>query len=116
MLVEAYRDLREMVSAELMMQTHARDLYSRITYAWDDAARTTRADLSGVGAALGGGFVSDPAAAGATLADFARTVRGLAAEEMMGYWQFRERFAARDAELGWAMDSAGAHARGRGGG
>ncbi|MEK7444802.1 MAG: hypothetical protein AABZ70_08095, partial [candidate division NC10 bacterium] len=107
MLTEAYRDLREMVSAELMMQTHARDLYSRITYAWDDAAQTTRADLSGVAAALDERFVSDPAAAGAALADFARTLRGLAAEEITGYWEFRDRFAGRDAELGWAMDSAG---------
>ncbi len=107
MLTEAYRDLREMVAAELLMQTHAKDLFSLITYEWDEAAQATRADLDEATAAIEARLATDAEEGTIALADLARTIRGFQAEEMTGYWDLRDRFASRDAGLGWAMDAAG---------
>lgn len=106
-LTAAYRDLAEMVYAELMTSTHAKDLYGLITYSWDDAAQTLRGDLGPVVAEIDRRFAADPGGATLALAEFARTLRGLHAEAVYDYRGFRDLFASRGDDLAWTIDSAG---------
>ncbi|OGL19617.1 MAG: hypothetical protein A3K12_03785 [Candidatus Rokubacteria bacterium RIFCSPLOWO2_12_FULL_71_19] len=106
-LEEAYAGVLELVHSQLMAQSHLESLYSLITYAWDEAAQQVRGDLSAVQAELQTRLAADPVAGQADLGEFARTVRGLQAEGMLGYWAFRESLAAQSEEYRWGMDSSG---------
>ena len=106
-LMEAYTELRELVYAELMLQTHLKPLDTLITYTWDPAAGSSRGDLAGVASALETRLTQDPVGGRALLGEFARAVRGLDGEETLGYWAFRDRLAQRGGDLLWVMDSAG---------
>lgn len=107
MLLEAYSELREMVYAELVMQTHLKPLYDRVTYQWDASIGGARADLSAVAAELEVRLAQDPAGARVLAAEFARSIRAFDAEDASGYWAFRDRLASTSPDLPWLMDSAG---------
>ena len=107
LLLEAYSELREMVYAELMIQTHLKPLYERIAFEWDPIAQVIRADLSEVASDLRTRLVSDPAAGRILLGDFARSVRAFDREDTWGYAEFRDGFGAVATDLPWLMDSAG---------
>ncbi|MBI5901512.1 MAG: hypothetical protein HZB40_20110, partial [Rhodocyclales bacterium] len=70
-----------------------------------------KADLSGVESLLQDGLATDPAQGTAQLADFARAIKGLGAQDSVNYLALRETFLEQDAQngtdLAWAMDSAG---------
>jgi Ca2+-binding RTX toxin-like protein len=106
-LEEAYRDLSELVYAQLMVQTHLASLDRLITYRWDDVAQSLRGDLGAVAAELDDRLAADPAGGRVLLGEFARVVRGFQAESVLDYWGFRERFAQQDPDLAWVMDAAG---------
>lgn len=106
-LMEAYTEVRELVYAELMLQTHLKPLDALITYAWDPVTRSSRGDLAAVATALEARLAQDPAGGRALLGEFARAVRALDGEETLGYWAFRDRLAQRGGDLLWVMDSAG---------
>src|SRR5262245_65479989 len=96
-----------MVYAELMIQTHLKPYYDRITYQWDPVAGITRSDLTVVGNDMTTLLASDPARARMLLAEFARSVRALGDEDAVGYEAFRDRFAGQLGDLPWLLDSAG---------
>ena len=106
-LTVAYRDLAELVYAELMQTTRLADLYGLVTYSWDDAVGTVRGDLSAVVAELDARIAADPVAGTAALAEFARTVRGFGAEAIHDFAAFHDYFAARGGEVAWAVETAG---------
>jgi Ca2+-binding RTX toxin-like protein len=107
MLLEAYSELQELVYAELMVQTHLKAYYDRITYQWDSVAGVTRGDLTTVGNDLATLLASDPTQARVLLAEFARSIRAFGDEDAVGYEAFRDRFAGQTGDLPWLMDSAG---------
>ncbi|HEV8530327.1 MAG TPA: calcium-binding protein [Methylomirabilota bacterium] len=103
-LKEAYANLKGLVHAGLMAQTHLADLYDRIGFIWDET-RGLKADLSAVTAELQHRLVVDAVAAQADLAEFARGLRTFATEGMLDYWSFRDAFVSQDPSLGWVFDS-----------
>ena len=107
MLLEAYFEVQEMVYAELMVQTHLKPYYDRITYQWDPVAKITRGDLTTAGNDLATLLASDPARARLLLSEFARSIRAFDDEDAVGYEAFRDRYAGQVGDLPWLMDSAG---------
>lgn len=106
-LMEAYTELRELVYAELALQTHLKPLDALITYTWDPIARSLRGDLTSVAGALEARLAQDPVGGRSLLGEFARTIRALDGEETLGYWAFRDRMGQGGEDLLWVMDSAG---------
>ena len=91
-LNDAYRVLREMTYAQLMAQSHLKTLYDKICYSWDESTQTVKADLSEVDTEIQTQISSVPDQGKELLTAFARTLRGLGAQEMVDYLSFRETF------------------------
>ncbi|MFH2046816.1 MAG: hypothetical protein ABIK92_16925, partial [Pseudomonadota bacterium] len=106
-LNESYRGLSEMFYAQLMFQTHLKDLYSEINYTWDDTTQTVKAEMSAVITDIQTALASDPEQGKTLLSEFARTLRGIGAQDMVDYLSFRETFIMQDESLGWVIDSGG---------
>jgi hypothetical protein len=85
LLKEAYRGLSEMMYSQLMAQTHLKPLYDKITYTWDEATQSVRADMSGVITELQNSLSTDSEAGKNLLGEFARTIRGFGAQEMVKF-------------------------------
>ncbi len=107
LLKESYRGLSEMNYAQLMIQTHLKDLYDEVTYTWDDTTQSYVADLSAAIADLQNRLAADPVVGRAVLGEFSRTLRGVGLQEKFDYLSFRETFIIQDESLGWVIDSAG---------
>jgi Ca2+-binding RTX toxin-like protein len=105
-LQQAFTDLKELVYAGLMTQTHLSDLYGRVAFTWDEAQGLV-GDLTVASAELQHRLATDPVAARTELAEFARGLRAFGAEQTLDYWVFRDTFVAQDPTLGWIIDSLG---------
>jgi len=103
----SWQDIREYYGASLLAQTTLKPLFDAIQYAWDDASQTLKADLASVTTLLQDKLAADPVQGTAQLADFARAIKGLGAEDSVNYLALRETFFEHNPELAWAMDSAG---------
>jgi Ca2+-binding RTX toxin-like protein len=103
-LKEAYANLKGLVYAGLMAQTHLADLYDRIGFTWDETVGL-KTDLRAVTAELQYRLVADPIVARADLAEFARSLRTFATEGTLDYWSFRDAFVSQDPSLAWVFDS-----------
>jgi VCBS repeat-containing protein len=114
-LERSYRDLAEYYHGSLLAQTELKDLYDQIQYRWDDASQSLKGDLTQVEASIQQQIAADPVKGTQLLADFARSIKGLGAEEAVNYLAFREDFFEQDQLAGrvgstaltWAMDTAG---------
>lgn len=104
---QSYQGLAELFYGQLMAQTHLKDLYALVAYTWDEAAQGLRGDLGAVVAELQGQLARDPTAGQGTLAEFARSLRSLGAQEVVNYLAFRETFISQDESLGWIIDAGG---------
>ena len=107
MLNQCYQGIFEMFNAGLMAQTNIKDLYELVTYTWDEGTQSLRGDLSGVITELQNRIAVDSVLGKAALGEFARSLRGFGAENMVDYEGFRNTFAAYNEELGWIIDSGG---------
>jgi Ca2+-binding RTX toxin-like protein len=107
LLLEAYNEVRELVYAELMTQSHLKPLYERITFQWDPITQVIQGDLSDVAGDLEARLAADPAAGRTLLSEFARSVRAFDREDTWGYNEFRDGFRALAPDLPWLMDAAG---------
>ncbi|MEW5949276.1 MAG: calcium-binding protein [Thermodesulfobacteriota bacterium] len=107
LLNQAYHGLFEMFRAQLMAQTHLKDLYGTVTYTWDEATENVKGDLTAVAAEIQNRLTLDPEAGKQALSEFVRTLRGFAAEDMMDFMTFRSPFALQSEELAWIVDTAG---------
>jgi Ca2+-binding RTX toxin-like protein len=105
-LQQAFTDLKELVYAGLMTQSHLSDLYRRVAFTWDDAQGLV-GDLTLASTELQHRLATDPVAARTELAEFARGLRAFGAEQTLDYWVFRDIFVAQDPMLGWIIDSLG---------
>ena len=106
LLLEAYRQLREINYASLMAQTHLAGIYEQIRYTWDHV-EGFKGDLSAAAAEIQARLAADPAAGQADLSEFVRSLRAFHAEDRVDYWLFRDMFVTQDPSLGWAIDSVG---------
>src|SRR6266568_1278136 len=88
-LQQAFTDLKELVYAGLMAQTHLSDLYARVGLAWNDAQGLV-GDLTAAAAELQHRLATDPVKARTDLAEFARGLRAFGAEQAPDYWAFRD--------------------------
>ncbi|MGH8655473.1 MAG: calcium-binding protein [Gammaproteobacteria bacterium] len=107
LLNQAYQGLYEMVSAQLMAQTHLKGLYDLITYTWNESTESLQGNLSGVITEIQNRLALDPVAGQALLGEFARSVVGLRTEAALNFTEFRTAFANQGEQLGWVVDSAG---------
>ncbi|MBI5901538.1 MAG: hypothetical protein HZB40_20250, partial [Rhodocyclales bacterium] len=107
----SWQQVREYYNASLLAQTRLKPLFDEIQYTWDDTSQTLKADLTAVESLLQDSLATDPIAGTVQLADFARAIKGLGAEDSVNYLALRETFIEHDqqngTELAWAMDSAG---------
>ena len=106
-LERAYNGIFEMYYAQLMAQTHMRDLYDMITYTWDKTSHNIKGDLSAVIADIQNTITADLTGGKAVLGEFARTIRGFQAKDVLDFTEFRNAFAEQDEDLRWIIDSAG---------
>jgi Ca2+-binding RTX toxin-like protein len=106
LLSEAYGQLREWTYAQLNVQSHLADLYRLVDFSWD-AQKGLVGDLAPVKAELEARLGADPVAGQRDLSEFARSIVALKAEDMLGFWAFRDAFAAQDPSLQWVIDVGG---------
>src|SRR5438128_1951826 len=105
-LQQAFTDLKELVYAGLMAQTHLSDLYARVGLTWNDAQGLV-GDLTAAAAELQHRLATDPVKARTDLAEFARGLRAFGAQQAPEYWAFCDMLVAQDPTLEWIMDSLG---------
>lgn len=106
-LERSYNGIFEMYYAQLMAQTHLKELYDMIAYTWDETSQAIKDDLSVVAAAIQNALVNDEAAGKVLLGEFSRTVYGFQAKDIFCFTEFRSTFAEQDEDLRWVIDSAG---------
>jgi len=107
-LERSYKGVFEMYYAQLMAQTHLKDIYDMITYAWDETSQHIKGDLGVVATAIQNALTNDEAAGKVLLGEFSRTVYGFQAKDMLNFIiGFRSAFAAQCEDFAWIIDSAG---------
>jgi hypothetical protein len=104
---EVYHQIFEMIYADLMSQTHLKDVYAKLAYKWDDTSQTYKADFTGVIPEIVATLNSDPANGKRQLFEFARTLRGISSCSWECYLTFREHMLEYDPSLDWSFDSGG---------
>ncbi len=109
LLDHCYKGLFEMYYADLLVQTHLKELYDKIVYTWDEATQSLKGDLSLVISTLQDQLMTDPVAGKVMLGEFARSLRGFQVQNMVDYWGFRNILAGQSEELAWVFDSGGHH-------
>ncbi|MFZ5993680.1 MAG: calcium-binding protein [Thermodesulfobacteriota bacterium] len=109
LLSAPYEGIFEMFYAQLMAQTHLKNLYDMVTYTWDEATENVKGDLTVVAAEIQNRLTLDPEAGKESLSEFVRTLRGFDAEDTMNFMTFRSVFAQQSAGLAWIIDTAGKH-------
>ncbi|MBI5329538.1 MAG: putative Ig domain-containing protein, partial [Betaproteobacteria bacterium] len=78
-LLQAWDQLKELIGAQLMAQSHLKPMFDRITYTWDDTRQTLQGDLTQVAAWIGAQLTGDHTAGLQQTADFSRALRGMSA-------------------------------------
>ena len=107
-LERSYKGVFEMYYAQLMAQTHLKDLYDMITYTWDETSQNIKGDLNVVVTAIQTALTDNEAAGKTLLGEFSRTVYGFQAKDMLNFIMgFRSAFTAQGEDLTWIIDSAG---------
>lgn len=102
-----YHELFEIFYSTLMSQTHLKNLFDKIDYAFDETSQKIKGDLSAVITDIQAALAGNPDQGKALLSEFSRTIRGFGAQEMVNYLSFRETFIMQDESLGWVIDTGG---------
>ncbi len=100
----SYRGISEMFYAQMMAQTHLKDLYSKITYTWDDATQSIKGDLSAVITGIQSQLDTNYETGKQTLSEFTRTLvcgAGSQAKDMLDLDNFRNSFSSYNKEMSW---------------
>jgi len=103
----AYREIFELMYADLMAQTHLKDLYGKISYTQDEETGKVRADFTSLIPDLVATLDSNRSQGEQLLSEFARTLRGGSFCPNDCYMIFREHMIEIDPELGWVFDTGG---------
>ena len=103
---ETYRQVFENFYSRLIIQTHLKDLYDKITYTWNDEEQQYYNDMNAVISELQIQLTNNPEQGRVLLSEFARSMRGLghSREDCLAC---REIFIEMDPSLGWLIDSGG---------
>ncbi|MDQ7785788.1 MAG: calcium-binding protein, partial [Desulfomonilaceae bacterium] len=107
LLKEAYRLIFEMMYANLMAQTHLKELYDKLEYTWDEEKQEIRTDFTGVIPEIVVALDDNPEQGRQLLLEFARSLRGISSCSPSCYLTFREHMLEIDPELGWVFDTGG---------
>jgi hypothetical protein len=103
---QSYQGFSELVYAQLMAQTHLRDLYLLMKFRFDDSAQKLNQDLSGVREELLKRISSDPAAGKVLLGEFVRTLHGYHSLNNVNFEEFKNAFVSQDHALARVIESA----------
>jgi len=106
-LNDSYLEIFERTYAQLMAQTHLKDLYDKLDYTCCDGTDEYTTDTSAAVAALQETLAADREKGKELLSEFARTRRGLGYFGKTCYLAFREAFIQQDPSLGWVFDTGG---------
>jgi hypothetical protein len=98
-LEKTYRGIFEMYYAQMIAQTHLKDLYGKITYTWDQEKNRIKGDLSQVASEIQQRISSNPENGKIILNEFIRTLWGFQATDMMNYETFRNSFVSNKPEI-----------------
>ncbi len=85
LLNEAFYGMFEMFYAQLLVQTHLKDLYSDITYSWDDVKSNVKGDMKKAIEKIQKAISDDEDKGKTLLKEFDRSIKGLQAEDRLGY-------------------------------
>lgn len=107
LLNESFREIFEMTYAQLMAQTHLKDLYDKLTYFWDDERLELKTSFSRVIPELLSRLNDNSEQGKQLIGEFARTLRGNSLCPEGCYLIFRETMLEIDASLGWVIDTGG---------
>ncbi|MEW6141418.1 MAG: calcium-binding protein, partial [Thermodesulfobacteriota bacterium] len=107
LLNESYRRVFELQRAQLMAQTHLKDLYDTITFTWDEESQELKIDTTALIAALDQAIADDPIQGKELLSEFARSRRGMGYFAENCFLSLREHFIQQDPSLGWIFDTGG---------
>ncbi len=107
LLEKSYLGLSEMLYAQMMAQTHLKPLYSSIRYSWDTTEQAIKGDLTSVIVEIKSRINTDSQTGKLVLSEFARTVKGLCAQQTLNFSSFRSAFVVEGDELVQIIDQAG---------
>ena len=102
-----YQQIFEGYYADLMAQTHLKDLYDKLEYVWDEEKQDYVIDTAGVISTIEAAIAADPESGKELLSEFARTRRGMGYFDENCFLSLREHFIQLDPGLGWIFDTGG---------
>ncbi|MBA4391927.1 MAG: hypothetical protein C0407_00075, partial [Desulfobacca sp.] len=104
----SYKNMFEMYYAQMMAQTHLKDIYEKITYTWDETTNTVSGDLSPVVFEIQNIATSQGTdAAMAIMSELVRSIYGVKAEGMLNLQPFVESVMASNQEFGSFVNTSG---------
>ncbi|MFH0824566.1 MAG: calcium-binding protein, partial [Pseudomonadota bacterium] len=104
---DTYRQIFEGFYADLMVQTHLKDLFELVWCGNCEETNTLGTDMSVVAYELSNRLATDPEQGRVVLSEFARSLRGLELLDTGEYLAFRESFIQIDPDLAWIFDTGG---------
>jgi len=108
-LNHAYHIISETYYAQLMAQSHFKNLYDKITYTWDESSKSIKGNLDEVKTTIQQMIAENSITGKAFLEEFVRTIKGFNAEGMMNYSEFRQSLTNGDAAIDFIFETAGDH-------
>ena len=106
-LNEAYRRILEEKYAELMAQTHLKELYDKLVHSWDEENQALQTDFTSVIPDIVAAVNHDPVQGKQLLSEFARSLRGISSCSPGCYLTFREHMLEIDPTMDWVFDTGG---------
>ncbi len=95
----SYFGILEMFYAQFMMQTHLKDIYSRLIFKWDPSGMAIKSKVNAVIPKLQAMISEDEEKGMILLKEFARTIKGLKAEDRLGYNDLLKAFVEYGGDL-----------------
>ncbi|MFH0783337.1 MAG: calcium-binding protein, partial [Pseudomonadota bacterium] len=104
-ITQGFAALKELVYGQLAAQTNLSTLYAQISYSYDETNQTLRGNLDQIAADLPQKLQADRAQSLETLADFARSLKGLGVLDMIDTTGFLAALAPLDFEATGIVDA-----------
>lgn len=93
LLFQAYEGIFEMFYAQFLAQTHLKDIYSLVSYSYDEKTKTLKGDPYKVIEKLKSMIQENEHEGKIMLKEFARSIKGLMAEQKVGYGNIEKAFS-----------------------
>lgn len=105
-LLQAWDQLKSIVSGQLMSQSHLRGLFQSISYRWDAETESVVGDLSAVAQALATNIDSNRDVGLAVLGDFLYSLKGMGLLSRLDVASFKALLLPLGADVARTMDAA----------